>query len=61
MTLIIIASLMPAKWQLLRTGHWQVEHFLAYFATTSMVCLAWGRPFLVAGLLMLFAELLEVE
>ena len=60
LALIIITSLMPAKWQLLRTGHWQVEHFLAYFTTTSIVCLAWGRPFVMAGLLTLFAALLEV-
>jgi hypothetical protein len=58
--LIVITSLMPGKWQMLRTGHWQAEHFLAYFTATSIVCLAWGRPFVMAGLLMLFAALLEV-
>jgi hypothetical protein len=58
--LITVTSLMPAKWQLLRTGHWQVEHFLAYFAATSIVCLAWGRSSMAVGLLILFAALLEV-
>jgi hypothetical protein len=29
--LIVVASLMlPAKLERLRTGHWQIEHFLAY-------------------------------
>jgi hypothetical protein len=41
---IVVASLIPAKMQL-RTGlPWQVEHFLAYFLATSIVCLVWpGR------------------
>ena len=61
LALIIFASLMlPAKWQQLRTGHWAVEHFLAYFAATSIVCLGWPRPFVVAGMLILLAALLEV-
>ena len=58
---IIFASLMlPPSWQRLRTGHWAVEHFLAYFAATSIVCFGWRGPFVVAGLLMLLAALLEV-
>jgi hypothetical protein len=41
---IIFASLMlPPSWARLRTGHWAVEHFLAYFAATSIVCLGGGR------------------
>ena len=57
---IIFASLMlPPSWQRLRTGHWAVEHFLAYFAATSIVCFSWRGPFVVAGLLMLLAALLE--
>lgn len=56
---IVVASLIPAKMQL-RTGlPWQVEHFLAYFLATSIVCLAWPRPFLVAVTLMAFAGALE--
>jgi VanZ family protein len=43
-----------------RTGlGWQVEHFLGYFAVTSIVCLAWARPFLVAAALVVVAGLLE--
>lgn len=61
LAVVIFASLMlPATWERLRTGHWAVEHFLAYFAATSIVCLGWRRrPFVVAGLLMLLAALLE--
>jgi hypothetical protein len=60
LALIIFASLMlPAKWQQLRTGHWAVEHFLAYFAATSIICLGWGHPFVVVGMLILLAALLE--
>ena len=55
----IVASLIPAGWQI-RTGlHWLVEHFLVYFLVTSMFCLAWPRPFVVAGVMMPFAVLLE--
>ena len=55
----VVASLIPANMQL-RTGlHWQVEHFLVYFAATSIFCLAWPRPFIVAGVMMAFAALLE--
>jgi hypothetical protein len=48
--LLAIASLVPADWiLLLRTGHWEIEHFLAFFAVTSIVCLTWPRPFVVGG------------
>jgi VanZ family protein len=59
--LIIFASVMlPAKWEQLRTGHWALEHFLAYFATAVIVCLGWRRPFVVAaGLAVIVAPLLE--
>ena len=55
----VVASLIPANMQI-RTGlHWQVEHFLVYFAATSIFCLAWPRPFIVAGVMMAFSALLE--
>ena len=54
--LLAIASLVPADWlSLLRTGHWEIEHFLV----TSIVCLTWPRPFVVGGALMAVAALLE--
>jgi hypothetical protein len=57
---IIFASLMlPDKWERLRTGHWVIEHFLAYFAATSIICLGWRRPFVVTGAFIAIAALLE--
>jgi hypothetical protein len=43
----------------MRSGHWAVEHFLAYFAAVPIICLAWPRPFLVAAALVPSAALLE--
>ena len=55
----IVASLIPANMQI-RTGlHWQVEHFLVYFAATAIFCLAWPRPLIVASVMMGFAAVLE--
>jgi VanZ family protein len=58
---IIVASLMlPPELEQLRTGHFAIEHFLAYFAATCVLCRGWPRPILVAGALMPLAALLEV-
>jgi VanZ family protein len=55
----IVASLIPANMQI-RTGlHWQVEHFLVYFLATTIFCLAWPRPFIVAGVMAVFAAVIE--
>ena len=59
LAVIIFASFLPAQLERLRTGHWDIEHFLAYFAATSIVCLGWRRPFVVAGSLMAAAAILE--
>jgi VanZ family protein len=57
--LLVITGLGPANWQP-RTGlGWQIDHFFGYFAIASIVCLAWPRPFVVGGALMVFAVLLE--
>ena len=57
--LLVFAHLGPANWQP-RTGlGWQLDHFLAYFAVTSIVCLAWTRPFVVGAALMAASALLE--
>jgi hypothetical protein len=59
MALLVFAHLGPANWQP-RTGlGWQLDHFLAYFAVTSIVCLAWPRPFVVGAALMAASALLE--
>jgi hypothetical protein len=57
---IVAASLVPAGWQVRLGLHWLVEHFLAYFSVTSIFCLAWPRPMVVAAVLISFAVLLEV-
>jgi VanZ family protein len=58
MTLVVIAALGPAN-LLPRTGLWQLEHLVGYFAVTLIVCLAWPRPFMVGGTLMAVAVALE--
>jgi VanZ family protein len=57
--LLVISSMIGAAVQP-RTGlGWQMEHFLGYFAVTSIVCLAWPRPFVIAAALVVVAGLLE--
>jgi VanZ family protein len=58
---IAVDSLVPAGWQIRLGLHWLIEHFLAYFAVTFVLCLAWRRPLVVAGLLMMLAALLEAS
>ncbi len=59
MALLALAALGPDKW-VPRTGFgFQIDHFLALFAVTSVVCLAWPRPFLVGGAFMVASALLE--
>jgi VanZ family protein len=59
LVLLVIIALGPTNWQP-RTGlGWQVEHFLGYFAITSLVCLAWPRPIVVGPALMVGGALLE--
>jgi VanZ family protein len=57
--LLVFAALGPAKWQV-RTGlGWQMDHFVGYFTFTLMFCLAWPRPLVIGGSLMVLAVLLE--
>jgi hypothetical protein len=55
---LALATLLPTKW-IPRTGHWEIEHFIAYFATTMIVSIASRRPIIVAGSLIMFAGILE--
>ena len=56
---LAMAALLPSKW-VPRTGlGWQVEHFLTYFATMIVLCIAWRRPYIVAVSLVAFSGLLE--
>ena len=59
MAAIAADSLVPVDWQVRLGLHWLTEHFLAYFAVSSIVCLAWPRPMAVAAWLVPFAVLLE--
>ena len=57
--LLVVAALGPANWAPRTALGWQIDHFLGYFAITSLVCIAWSRPFMVGGALMAVAALLE--
>ncbi len=59
MALLVFAALGPANWQP-RTGlGFQIDHFLALFIVTSVVCLAWPRPIVVGAAFMAASALLE--
>lgn len=59
LALLVFAALGPAKSQV-RTGlGFQVDHFIAVFTVTSIVCLAWPRPFVVGAALAAASALLE--
>ena len=59
MVRLVIIALGPAKWQPRSGFGWEIDHFVGYFAITSMFCLAWPRPFVVGGALMAGGALLE--
>jgi len=59
MVLLVIGALGPADWTPRTALGWQIDHFLGYFAITLFVCFAWPRPFVVGGVLMAAAFLLE--
>jgi VanZ family protein len=59
MVLLVIAALGPENWTPRTPLGWQFDHFIGYFAITLFVCFAWPRPFLVAGVLVVAAFLLE--
>jgi VanZ family protein len=56
---IAVDSLVPVAWQVRSGLPWLIEHFLAYFAVTFVLCFAWPRPFIVAGALMALAGATE--
>jgi VanZ family protein len=57
--LLVIGALGPANWTPRTALGWQIDHFLGYFAITLLVCLAWPRPFVVGGVLVVAAFVLE--
>jgi VanZ family protein len=59
--LVVLAfiALGPARWQPRSGIGWEIDHFVGYCVITLMCCVAWPRPVVVGGALMLFAVLLE--
>ena len=57
--LLVIAALGPAKWAPRTELGWQFDHFIGYFGITLLFCFAWPRPFVVGGVFMAVAALLE--
>lgn len=57
--LLVIAALGPAKWVPRTELGWQFDHVVGYFGITLFFCFAWPRPFLVGGIFMTLAGLLE--
>jgi hypothetical protein len=57
--LLLFAALGPARWQV-RTGMgWQFDHMIGYFGFAVLFSLTWRRPFVVGGILMACAMVLE--
>jgi VanZ family protein len=52
-------ALCPGDWVPRTNLGFELDHFLAFFLVTAMVCLAWPRPMLVGLILALFGPLLE--
>jgi VanZ family protein len=57
--LLLIAALGPAKWAPRTELGWQFDHFIGYFGITLFFCFAWPRPFVVGGIVVVVAVLLE--
>lgn len=54
------AALSPLYYWVPRTNlGFELDHFLAFFVVTTLVCVAWPRPFVVGGALMVVGMLLE--
>ena len=59
MVLLVVAALGPEKWAPRTELGWQFDHFIGYFGITLFFCFGWPRPFLVGGVFMAVAALLE--
>jgi hypothetical protein len=57
--LLVIAALGPAKWAPRTELGWRFDHFIGYFGITLFFCFGWPRPFMVGGVVMAVAALLE--
>src|SRR5262245_56236582 len=56
---LVFAQFVRAKCKHRTRVGWQIDHVLAYCVVTSIVCLAWPRPFVVGTALMAVSALLE--
>jgi VanZ family protein len=56
---IVVATFVPAAWQVRLGLHWLLEHFLAYFTLTLVFSIATRRPMAVAVVLLPIAIILE--
>jgi hypothetical protein len=56
---IVVATFVPAAWQVRLGLHWLLEHFLAYFVVTLVFSIATRRPMAVAAVLVPVAVILE--
>src|SRR6516225_5131226 len=59
MALLVFAHLCPVKWKPHTGLGGSIDHFLAYFAVTLIVYLAWPRPLVVGAALAGVSALLE--
>ncbi len=59
LVLLAFIALGPAEWTPRSGLGFEFDHFVGYFVFTLMFCLAWPRPFVVAGALVAYAALLE--
>ncbi len=56
---LVVLGLGPEHLQPRSGLGWQVDHFVGYVVLTFIFCIAWRRPFVVAGALAVFAVVLE--
>jgi VanZ family protein len=59
LVVLAVVALGPAKWQPRSGLGWEIDHFAGYFVITLMCCLAWPRPLVIGGALVIFAVVLE--
>jgi VanZ family protein len=58
LVLLVFVALGPATWQPRSGLGWEIDHFVGYFLFTLMFCLAWPRPLVVGGALIILALVL---
>jgi VanZ family protein len=59
LVLLVFFALGPAQWTPRSGLGFQFDHFVGYFFFTSLFCLAWPRPLVVGGVLVVLAVVLE--